>query len=402
MNGRRHRREQGHATIVSGGRSPVLDRTVRTESESMTKLSRLFHEHGQSPWLDNLTRPYLHDGTLSSLVVRGVRGVTANPTIIARAIEATDAYDEQFNSLIDAGQSVADAYWNLAVTDVGEALTILRPTFDASNGADGFVSIEVAPQLAHDTDATILAAREFFERIDAPNLLVKIPATSQGVAAIRAMVGEGRGINVTLIFSLPRYAEVLEAYLAGLEALAARGGDLSSVRSVASFFVSRVDAEVDGRLEGIDTDDAAALRGRAAVAQAKLAYQLFRDAHTGERWDRLADLGAAVQRPLWASTSMKNPRYPDTLYVDNLIGPDTVNTLAETTMRAFEDHGTLARTIDSDVATAHKEMAALTTLGIDFADVGNTLEAQGIAGFENSFRHVLDTLRAQADARRDG
>ena len=362
----------------------------------MTRLRTLYDEQGQSPWLDNLTRAYLKDGTLAGLVARGVRGVTANPTIVARAIEASDLYDAQFEALVSAGQTVEAAYWELAIDDVVHALEVLRPTFHASNGTDGLVSIEVAPNCAFDIEASVAAARALHERIDEPNLLVKIPATTQGVAAIRAMISEGRSINVTLIFSLARYAEVLEAYLSGLEALASHGGDLSSVRSVASFFVSRVDTEIDRRLEVLRSDDALALRGRAAVAQAKLAYRLFRAAHSGERWERLAALGARVQRPLWASTSTKNPDYPDTLYVDNLIGPDTVNTLPEKTMEAFEDHGTLARTIDTGMAAADDLLRELATVGVDMDDVGHTLEDQAIATFAASFTHIVDTLATKA------
>ena len=362
----------------------------------MTRLRDLYDEQGQSPWLDNLTRPYLTDGTLAGLVARGVRGVTANPTIVARAIEASDAYDEQFETLLSAGQTVEAAYWELAIDDVVHGLEVLRPTFEASNGTDGLVSIEVAPACAFDTEATITAARALHERIHEPNLLVKIPATTQGIAAIRAMIGQGRSINVTLIFSLARYREVLEAYLSGLEALARDGRDLSSVRSVASFFVSRVDTEVDRRLELLETDDALALRGRAAVAQAKIAYRLFRTAHSGQRWERLAALGARVQRPLWASTSTKNPDFADTLYVDSLIGPDTVNTLPEKTIEAFEDHGTLARTIDTGTATADDVLRELATVGVDMDNVGHTLEDHGIATFAASFAHVVDILAAKA------
>ncbi len=247
----------------------------------MTKLQRLSNEQGQSPWLDNLTRVYLRDGTLGRLVADGIRGVTANPTIFAKAIEGSDAYDEQFAALIAQGRPVLDAYWDLVVDDIGDALGVLRPTFDASAGTDGFVSIEVAPELARDTDATIAAARQLHERIAQPNLFVKIPATGEGVPAIQAMIAEGRSINITLIFSLARYAEVIDAYLAGLETLADGGGDLASVHSVASFFVSRVDTEVDRRLDAIGTGDALALKGQAAVAQAKLAYRLFRDRFAG-------------------------------------------------------------------------------------------------------------------------
>jgi transaldolase len=362
----------------------------------MTNLQRLYHEQGQSPWLDNLTRVHLRDGTLGRMVADGIRGVTANPTILAKAIEGSDAYDEQFATLIAKGRRVEEAYWALVVDDIAGALGVLRPTFDASGGTDGFVSIEVAPEIARDTAATIAAARQLHERIDRPNLFVKIPATAEGVPAIQAMIAEGRSINITLIFSLARYAEVVEAYLAGLEALARRGGDLASVHSVASFFVSRVDTEVDRRLEAVGGGDALALRGRAAVAQAKLAYRLFRDRFSGERWERLAAHGAHPQRPLWASTSTKNPAYPDTLYVDGLIGPDTVNTLPEATIAAFEDHGTVARTIDRGVDDAGATMRALAEVGVDMDDVGRVLEDQGVAAFHESFVHVLDALQDKA------
>jgi transaldolase len=361
----------------------------------MTKLQRLHHEQGQSPWLDNLTRGYLRDGTLGRLVADGIRGVTANPTILARAIEGSDAYDEQFATLIAQGRPMVDAYWDLVVDDITNGLGVLRPTFDASGGTDGFVSVEVAPEIARDTDATIAAARQLHERIARPNLFVKIPATAEGVPAIQAMIAEGRSINITLIFSLARYAEVIDAYLSGLESLAQRGGDLASVHSVASLFVSRVDTEVDRRLDAIGTGDALALRGQAAVAQAKLAYRLFRHRFAGERWARLAARGAHLQRPLWASTSTKNPSYPDTLYVDSLIGPDTVNTLPETTIAAFEDHGTVDRTIDSGVDEASAVMHMLNEVGVDMDDVGLALEDQGVASFHESFVHVLHVLEAK-------
>jgi transaldolase len=362
----------------------------------MTKLMRLFAEYGQSPWLDNLTRAYLRDGTLARYVADGVRGVTANPAIFARAIEGSAAYDEQFSALIAAGTSVPDAYWELVFGDIDGALGLLRPVYDEGGGCDGFASIEVAPELAHDTAATVAAARSLHERIAQPDLLVKIPATAAGVPAIRAMIAEGRSINITLIFSLARYGEVLEAYLAGLEAHAAAGGDLSGVHSVASFFVSRVDTEVDRRLDVLGTKDSRSLRGRAAVAQAKLAYQLFRERFSGCRWDALAAAGAHVQRPLWASTSTKNPTFSDTLYVDNLIGPDTVSTLPETAIAAFEDHGHVGRTIDTGVTDAAWVMEQLAGEDVDMDDVGATLEEQGVASFHDSFAHVLGALAAKA------
>jgi transaldolase len=360
------------------------------------RISRVFDEQGQSLWLDNLSRPDLRDGTLADLVASGIQGVTANPTIVARAIESSDAYDEQFTDLVSAGRTVEDAYWELVIYDVVGALEALRPTFDQSRGGDGFVSIEVDPRWAHDSDATVAAARSLHDRIREPNLLVKVPATAAGVRAIEQLTGEGRSINVTLVFSLSRYGQVLEAYLSGLETLVRRGGDLSVVHSVASFFVSRVDTEVDRRLDAVATSAAAKLHGRAAVAQARLAYQMFLDAHSGERWERLARQGARVQRPLWASTSTKDPGYPDTLYVDSLIGPDTVNTLPESTLQAFADHGTLARTIDLHVEDARAVMAALPAVGVDMDDVGSTLEAQGIAAFVASVAQVIAGLEDKA------
>lgn len=363
----------------------------------MTKLHRLYDEYGQSPWVDNLIRSYLRDGTLARMVVDGIRGVTANPTIFAKAIEGSADYDEQFSALIQAGSPVSDAYWDMVVTDITAALAVLRPVFDSAGGTDGFVSVEVDPALARDTRATIEAARSLHRRINQPNLLVKIPATAQGVPAIKAMIAEGHSINITLIFSLTRYAEVIDAYLSGLESFTAGGGEPAGVRSVASFFVSRVDTEVDTRLEAIGTDEALGLRGQAAVAQARLAYRLFTDQFSGERWQRLAGLGAHVQRPLWASTSTKNPAYPDTRYVDELIGPNTVNTLPEPTIAAFEDHGRLARTIDRAVSEADEVMSRLAAIGIDMDDVGLTLEDQGVAGFHKSFQDLLAGLTAKAN-----
>jgi transaldolase len=360
----------------------------------VSNLRHLFAEYGQSPWLDNLSRTYLRDGTLARMVADGIRGITANPTIFARAIEGSDAYDEQFRDLIDAGCSVIDAYWELALADVQDACAVLRPTFDASGGTDGFVSIEVAPELAGDTAATVAAARDLHDRIALPNVFVKIPATGEGIPAINAMISEGRNINITLVFSLRRYSEVIDAYIDGLETFADAGGDLATVHSVASFFVSRVDTEVDQRLDRTSTN-VRELRGQAAIAQAKLAYQLFRQCFAGDRWERLAARGAHVQRPLWASTSTKNPAYPDTRYVDSLIGPETVNTMPEATIAAFEDHGRLDRTLDTNVDHAHQVMQRLAAADIDMNDVGLTLEAAGINSFHASFQSVLAALEAK-------
>ena len=268
----------------------------------MSRLQDLYQQQGQSPWLDDLKRSYLRDGTLARMVNDGIRGVTSNPTIFAKAISGEDTYDEEFATLARKG-TVLDAYWRMVMDDVTDACGVLRATNDESAGTDGFVSLEVAPDLAHDTDGTVRAARWIHETVDRPNLMVKIPATAPGVPAIRTMIGSGRNINVTLIFGLARYDEVIEAYLSGLEALVAAGGDPSRVSSVASFFVSRVDTETDRRLEAVGTDEAMALRGRAAVANAKLAYRMFRERFSGHRWDALAAKGAHVQRPPWSSNA---------------------------------------------------------------------------------------------------
>ncbi|HVM67415.1 MAG TPA: transaldolase [Acidimicrobiales bacterium] len=362
----------------------------------MTSLHRLYREQGQSPWLDDLKRSYLNDGTLARMVDEGIRGVTSNPTIFAKAIAGEDTYDDEFAALV-RHQSVTDAYWRLVMEDVTGATGLLRATYDESVGADGFVSLEVAPDLAHDTAGTVNAARWIHTTVDRPNLLVKIPATQEGVPAIRTMIGEGRNINVTLIFSLSRYADVIEAYIGGLEDLVSRGGDPTRVASVASFFVSRVDTETDRRLTSIGTPEALALRGRAAVANAKLAYELFEQRFSGPRWEALAAKGAQLQRPLWASTSTKNPDYPDLLYVDTLIGPHTVNTMPESTITAFEDHGTVARTVDTGVDDAHRVIEGLASVGVDFADVGRVLEDEGVAAFAKSFDELIQALTDKAN-----
>ena len=359
-----------------------------------TKLHDLFEQCGQSPWLDNLKRGYLVSGRLQELVEMGVRGLTSNPTIFQKAIADGHDYDEQFRELLQQ-HTVEDAYWGMVVKDITDALDVLRPVHESSGGSDGYASVEVAPGLANDVEGTIKAARFLHERIDRPNLYVKIPATAEGVPAIRQMVSEGRNINITLIFGLRRYEEVMEAYLSGLEAY---DGDLSQVHSVASFFVSRVDTEVDRRLEAIGTDEALALRGKAAVAQARMAYQHFRQRFAGPRWEALAARGATVQRPLWASTSTKNADYPDLLYVDTLIGPDTVNTLPEATIKAFLDHGTVTHTIDDDPTAARETLHRLGELGIDLEDVAATLEHEGVASFVKSFDELMQSLHDKAAA----
>lgn len=359
----------------------------------MERLRRLYDEHGQSPWLDNLRRDYLTSGHLERLRDAGVRGLTSNPTIFAKAIVGSADYDAALTELVRAGAETSHACWELIVADIRGALEVFAPLYDLSGGRDGFVSVEVDPELAHDTDGTTAAARDLHVRIDRSNLMVKIPATPAGLPAIAQMIAEGRNVNVTLIFSVERYREVMEAYVAGLERLAATpGADLSRVASVASFFVSRVDTEVDRQLIALDTETSRGLMGRAAVAQAVLAYEAFTEVFSGPRWDALASRGARVQRPLWASTSTKNPEYPDTLYVDSLIGPDTVNTLPDATLEAFADHGTLARTIDADPGAAREVWQRVAEQGVDLDAIADRLERDGVASFQQSFRELLDTL----------
>lgn len=370
----------------------------------MTKLHELYEEQGQSPWLDNLRRDFLTGGTLKKMLDDGIRGVTSNPTIFAKAIESEPDYDDQFASLLD-DHTVEDSYWELVIQDITDALEMLRPLYESSSGGDGFVSLEVAPALAHDTSRTEKMARELHERIDRPNLLVKIPGTAEGVPAIRKMIAEGKSINVTLLFSLERYTEVVDAYIGGLEDNLAGGAtDLSKVASVASFFVSRVDTEIDRRLEKLatettDEDRAAELRacaGTAAVAQAREAYRIFKEKFEGERWDALAAKGATPQRLLWASTSTKNDSYPDLIYVDSLIGPETVNTMPDPTVDAFLDHGTVERTVDTAGNEPAEQLSKLASLGIDLDDVAKTLEDEGVSSFAKSFDELLDALETKA------
>lgn len=365
----------------------------------MNRLTRLSSEFGQSPWLDNLQRSYLTSGELAQFRDRGVRGLTSNPTIFQKAISGSTDYDAQFAELVSGGtRDVDEHYWELVLRDIHGACDVFHPTYVDTDGLDGYVSVEVDPGLAMDGGGTEQAARELHQRIDRPNLMVKIPATVPGLPAIQRMIAEGRNTNVTLIFSLERYEAVMEAYLTGLEELAADpDADLSQVASVASFFVSRADTEVDRRLEAIASPDALALRGLAALTQAQLAYRRFREVFSGPRWEALAERGARMQRPLWASTGTKNDEYSDVLYVDGLIGPDTVNTLPEDTLEAFADHGTLERTIDADPDETDRVWAALAEVGIDMGEVAQQLESEGVDSFQKSFDELLTALESKAD-----
>ncbi|MFZ4584473.1 MAG: transaldolase [Acidimicrobiia bacterium] len=347
------------------------------------------NDFGQSPWYDNLTRTLVSKGGLNQLISEdGIRGVTSNPTIFEKAMASGAGYDDQLATLAAQGASVDDIYWELVLTDVGHAADILRPTHDRLDGRDGFVSVEVSPLLAHDTDATIEQAAWLWNRLDRPNILIKIPATKAGLPAITETIAAGINVNVTLIFSLERYQAVLEAYVEGLRKLRANGGDISKVHSVGSFFVSRLDTEVDRRLP-----ESSALRGRAAVANAKLAYEVFAHHIAGEEWGYVAD-AANPQRPLWASTSTKNPAYSDTLYVDDLVGPDSVNTLAQPSIDALRDHGdpkpnTITDGVDAARALVEQELPAA---GVDYADVVAVLEREGVASFAQSFHDCLASL----------
>lgn len=359
----------------------------------MTKLQDLHDTGGQSPWLDNLRRDWIQEGELARWIERGVRGVTSNPSIFQKAMTGQAVYDDQFRGLLEGGASVEEAFWAMAVTDIEDALALFRPIHDASDGVDGYVSIEVAPGLARDTAGTTASALDLHARIDEPNLYVKIPGTAEGLPAIQAVIAAGKSVNVTLLFSLERYGAVIEAYLSGLEA---HDGPLDAVSSVASFFVSRVDAEVDKRLDALGTPEATALKGKAAVANAQLAYELFLERFSGPRWEALAARGAKVQRPLWASTSTKDPSYPATLYVDTLIAPDTVNTMPEATLDAFDEQGTVARTADADLPAARQVLADLASVGVDLDAVTRQLEDEGVASFTKAFDELLGSLGDKA------
>jgi len=356
----------------------------------MTSAIARLNDFGQSPWYDNLARSLLQGGGLQKLIDEdGIKGVTSNPTIFDKAMAAGEGYDEQLQQCAKERLSIEESYWRLVVDDVRHAADLLRPIYDSTNGGDGFVSVEVSPELAHDTQGTITQAKELFQRVDRPNVMIKIPATVEGLPAITANLAAGINTNVTLIFSLQRYDKVIDAYLSGIEQLIESGGDPSKVSSVASFFVSRVDTETDRRLP-----DDSPLRGKAAVANAKLAYRLFQQRFAGEPWERLAAKGARLQRPLWASTSTKNPAYSSTLYVDELIGKHTVNTLAPASIEALHqgDGNLAADTVEHDVDAAEQVMRDLADAGIDFDDVTATLEREGVDSFAGSFNDALATL----------
>jgi transaldolase/glucose-6-phosphate isomerase len=360
----------------------------------MTKLHELA-ELGQSIWYDNIRRALLDHGELQSLVDAGVTGVTSNPSIFEKAIAGSADYDEALGEMVPQGGSEAALFEALALEDIQRAADLLFPVYERTAGVDGYVSLEVSPRLAHDTDGTVVEARRLFAALDRPNVMIKVPATPEGIPAIETLIGEGINVNVTLMFSLAHYDAVAGAYIAGLERLAASGKAVSRVASVASFFVSRVDTAVDRALEG--TEGGSPLLGKIAIANAKAAYARFRELFSGDRWERLAVQGAHVQRPLWASTSAKNPLYPDTLYVDALIGPDTVNTVPPSTLNAFMDHGEVGPALESGLDEARAQLARLAELGVDLDAITQDLQDDGVAAFARSFEALMDSIAGKRE-----
>src|SRR5262245_53046515 len=359
---------------------------------NLHKLSAL----GQSVWIDFLSRQLLRSGKLARMMEEdAVVGVTSNPTIFQKAIAEGDAYDDQLKEILDGReQDAKEVFLQLSSHDIADACDLLRKVWDEGQGLDGYVSWEVDPNLAGDTDATIAEARRLHAWIDRPNLYVKIPATIAGLPAIEEMIASGKNINVTLIFSLERHKEVMQAYIRGVERFVESEGDPSTVHSVASFFVSRVDTEADRRLDEIG-GDATQLKGKLAVANAKLAYQNYLQVFSGPRWEALEAKGAHKQRCLWASTSTKNPEYSDVLYVDELIGPETVNTMPEETIRAFQDHGRVAATLTEGLDEARTVFERLAAARVDYDDVSETLEREGVEKFADSFAELLEGIRAK-------
>jgi transaldolase len=359
----------------------------------MGQLKQLHERFGQSPWLDDLRRDWLEDGTLQSLIDRGVRGVTSNPSTFEKAVAKSEAYAQQLKLLVPQSRSERDLYWPLVLTDVRRALDLFLPLHEASGGQDGFVSLELAPEIAHDAEESIRSAQSFLAQINLPNLLVKVPATAAGVVAVRELISRGQSINVTLLFSLERYDQIIEAYLSGLEA---NKGDLSSIHSVASFFVSRVDVEVARRLPHLGARAVLELDNQLGAAQAKLAYQHFREHFSGERWRALVKRGAHPQRLLWASTSVKDPHLPPAYYAEQLIGPETVDTMPIELIEVVDRLDKLDATLEQGAPRAQAMFDHASELGLDVADVSRVLEAEGIAKFEASFQHTLTALRQQA------
>jgi transaldolase len=348
---------------------------------------------GQSVWIDSLSRGWLKTGALATWMEEdALSGVTSNPTIFQKAMSEGEWYDDQLRDVLKAEDDLKEIFLQLAMADIEEACDLFRSVWDGGKGKDGYISMEVDPNLAYDTEATIEEAARFHDWVERPNLYVKIPATAPGLPAIEEMIARGRNINVTLIFSLERHKEVAEAYIRGLERLVEAGGDPAKVGSVASYFVSRVDTEADGRLDEVGHPE---LKGKLAVANAKLAYQNYNEIFSGDRWDALAAKGATPQWCLWASTSTKNPEYRDVLYIEELIGPDTVNTMPRETIEAFQDHGVVEVTLDRDIDEARRVFEQVAEAGVDYDDVTDTLEREGVQKFIDSFTELLEGIDAK-------
>ncbi|HHO74905.1 MAG TPA: bifunctional transaldolase/phosoglucose isomerase [Deltaproteobacteria bacterium] len=359
----------------------------------MTKLHELA-EIGQSIWLDYIRRSLITSGELQGLIDLGVRGVTSNPTIFEKAIAGSADYDEDLKALVEAGRSVEEIYESMVLWDISHTADLLRPLYDATGGIDGYVSLEVSPALAYDTGRTIHDARRLFKKLARPNIMIKVPATAQGIPAVEALIADGINVNVTLLFSIPQYESVARAYISGLEKLAGSGGDVKKVASVASFFVSRVDTAVDGMLEKAGNQD---LKGKIAVANARVAYALFRKFFSGESWRKLSEKGAKVQRLLWASTGTKDPAYPDTMYIDSLIGPHTVNTVPPSTLRLFMDHGHVGMSLEEDIDEARSRIDRLKGLGIDLDAITGALLVDGVSSFAGSFESLMKSIETKQD-----
>ncbi len=359
----------------------------------MTKLHDLAGM-GQSVWIDFIRRSFITSGDLQKLIDEGARGVTSNPTIFSKAIVGSNDYDKALKRIVDEGKSIEGIYEALAVEDIAAAADLMLPVWEQSKGADGFVSLEVSPKLAHDTAGTVADARRLYTSVGRPNVMIKVPATHAGMPAVKTLIAEGINVNVTLIFSLKQYEDSAEAYINGLEKRMAAGGDLSLIGSVASFFVSRVDSLLDPILA---EHGAEALQGKIAIANAKAAYARFEEIFGGPRWQRLAECGARVQRPLWASTSTKNPAYPDTLYVDELIGPHTVNTMPLDTLEAYKNRGRLELSVGRGLDEARSQLAELQRAGIDLRLVTEQLLDEGLASFEESYDTLLASVEEKAD-----
>ncbi|MGN6031139.1 MAG: transaldolase, partial [Thermomicrobiales bacterium] len=361
----------------------------------MNPIQKLHAEQDQSVWQDDISRALLANGALQQAIEAGIRGVTSNPSIFQKAIAGSDAYDEDIQAQLGEGKSAAEIFQTVAVKDIQDTCDLFRPIYDESDGTDGFVSIEVLPSLARDTEGTLENARDLWKAVDRPNVMIKVPGTSEGVSAIRTLLTEGVNVNVTLLFSLANYKRVAEAFIEALEERQAKGLPVSGIASVASFFVSRVDTLADKQLDGViaeggaNADLAASLKGKVAVANAQLAYETFLQLFKGDRFAPLAAAGAQVQRPLWASTGTKNKAYSDVLYVETLIGPETVNTAPVPTIEAFLDHGKVARTVDADLAGAHQVLDDLAKVGLSIDQITSQLEDEGITTFITSYDGLL-------------